>query len=217
MIRSIVKTSLGAAAPYVPGLQEELERSLTVFLYHDVSDAPALFSRECGLVVSVECFERQLEFLAETFCVISVDELLAGEVPPRAALITFDDGVAGVFRHALPLLRKAGLPSTLFLNMAPVAGEPFWPPRMLYYFSIHLRIHPRPAFVIDITPHIDAKIAFIRCYESQFITGRARAFPTALDDIRDRARYWGWSIGTSFGEPFASREEIGLKGLDGLC
>ena len=132
MIRSIVKTSLGAAAPYVPGLQEELERSLTVFLYHDVSDAPAPFSRECGLVVGVRHFERQLRFIAEQFHVMSMDGLLAGEVPPRAALITFDDGVAGVFEHAVPALRAAGLPATLFLNMAPVRGEPFWPARAVY-------------------------------------------------------------------------------------
>lgn len=103
------------------------------------------------------------------------------------------------------------------LTKTDMAGQPFWPPRMLYFFSIHLRIHPRPAFVVDVSPHIDAKMEAIRCYESQFITGRSRTFPTPLDDIRDRARYWGWSIGTGFGEPFASREEVGLKGLDGLC
>ena len=31
--------------------------------------------------------------------------------------------------------------------------------------------------------------------------------------IRDRARYWGWTIGTAYGEPFASREEIGVTRL----
>jgi LmbE family N-acetylglucosaminyl deacetylase len=103
------------------------------------------------------------------------------------------------------------------LTKTNMAGEPYWPPRLLYFFSIHLRIHPRPAFVVDVSPHIDVKMEAIRCYESQFITGRSRTFPTPLDDIRDRARYWGWSIGTAFGEPFASREELGLKGLDGLC
>ena len=102
------------------------------------------------------------------------------------------------------------------LSKSDLPGDPFWPPRMLYFFSIHLRIHPKPAFVLDISPHIDAKLQSIRCYESQFMTGRPQTFPTVLDDIRDRARYWGWTIGAAYGEPLASREEIGLRDLKSL-
>ena len=50
----------------------------------------------------------------------------------------------------------------------------------------------------------------------RFIAGRPDTPPTLLDDVRDRGRYWGWSIGTAYGEPFASREELGLKGVDCL-
>ena len=102
------------------------------------------------------------------------------------------------------------------LTKSDLAGEPYWPARLFYYFSIHLRIHPGPSFVIDISDQIDGKMQAIGCYESQFVTGRSTEFPTALDDIRDRARYWGWSIGARYGEPFVSREEIGLKGLQAL-
>jgi N-acetylglucosamine malate deacetylase 1 len=102
------------------------------------------------------------------------------------------------------------------LTKTDLPAEPYWPKRIYYYFSIHLRIHPRPAFVIDISNEIEAKMRSIGCYESQFITGRSQTFPTPLDDIRDRARYWGWSIGTAYGEPFASREEIGLPGIESL-
>lgn len=102
------------------------------------------------------------------------------------------------------------------LTRTDLPGEPYWPPRIFYYWSIHLRIHPRPAFVVDISPWIERKMAAIACYESQFLTGRSQEFPTALDDIRDRARYWGWTIGTQYGEPLASREEIGLASLQPL-
>jgi bacillithiol biosynthesis deacetylase BshB1 len=102
------------------------------------------------------------------------------------------------------------------LTKSDLAGEPFWPPRLFYYFSIHLRIHPKPSFVVDISDHVEGKMNAIASYESQFVTGRSPEFPTALDDIRDRARYWGWSIVARYGEPFISREEIGLKGLDAL-
>lgn len=99
------------------------------------------------------------------------------------------------------------------LSRSDMPGEPYHVPRIFYYWSIHLRIHPKPAFIVDISPHIEQKMAAIRCYASQMLEGRSTEFPTLLDDIRDRARYWGWTIGTAYGEPFASREEIGLSGL----
>jgi len=102
------------------------------------------------------------------------------------------------------------------LSRTDMPGEPFWPPRILYYFSIHLRIHPRPAVVLDISEVIDQKMAAIRCFESQLIMGRSTAHPTPLDDIRDRARYWGWSIMKGYGEPLASREEVGISTLQNL-
>ena len=102
------------------------------------------------------------------------------------------------------------------LSRTDMDGEPFHPPQIFYYFSIHLRVHPQPAFVFDISETIDKKLAAVRCYESQFFTGRSQDFPTAIDDIRDRARYWGWSIGTKFGEPFASRESIRIGSFESI-
>jgi bacillithiol biosynthesis deacetylase BshB1 len=102
------------------------------------------------------------------------------------------------------------------LTKTDLPGDPFFPQRLLYYFSVHLRLHPKPAFVMDITPHIEGKMRALACFRSQFIEGRAATPPTFLDQLRDRARYWGWAIGTDFGEPFACREEIGLHGLRDL-
>jgi bacillithiol biosynthesis deacetylase BshB1 len=98
------------------------------------------------------------------------------------------------------------------LSRTDLRGDPFHPPRIYYYWSIHLRIHPQPAFVLDISDHIDRKLAAVRCFESQLAPPSA-SLPTLLEDLRDRARYWGWSIGRLFGEPFASRETIGVSDL----
>ena len=102
------------------------------------------------------------------------------------------------------------------LSKTDMPGEPYWPPKIYYYWSIHLRIHPQPAFVFDVSEFIGKKMEAIKCYESQMLTGRSQEFPSILDDIKDRARYWGWSIGAAFAEPFASREEIGLSDLNVL-
>jgi len=102
------------------------------------------------------------------------------------------------------------------LTRSDLPGEPFWPPRIFYYWSIHLRIHPKAAFVIDISDCIEQKMQAVAAFQSQFVAGKPNVFPTSLDDIRDRARYWGWTIGKVYGEPFGSREEIGLSGLEGI-
>ncbi|MCA9053679.1 MAG: bacillithiol biosynthesis deacetylase BshB1 [Planctomycetaceae bacterium] len=98
------------------------------------------------------------------------------------------------------------------LSRTDLAGEPFHPPQIYYYWSIHLRIHPQPAFVLDVSGHIDGKLAAVECYQSQ-LEHRPDVHPTLLDDIRDRARYWGWAIHRPYGEPFAARECIGVDSL----
>ena len=102
------------------------------------------------------------------------------------------------------------------LTKTDLPGEPHYPRRIVYYFSVHLRLHPKPSFVTDVSPHIEGKMRAVACYRSQFIEGRDPTPPTLLDDLRDRARYWGWAVGTGYGEPFVCREEIGLRGLRDL-
>jgi bacillithiol biosynthesis deacetylase BshB1 len=99
------------------------------------------------------------------------------------------------------------------LSKTDLPGQPHYPERILYYFSVHLRLHVRPSVVLDITPHLEDKMRALACYRSQFIEGRPTAPPTLLDDLRDRARYWGWAIGVGYGEPFVCREEIGVRSL----
>lgn len=103
------------------------------------------------------------------------------------------------------------------LSKTDLPGEPHFPQRILYYFSIHLRIHPRPSFVLDISPYLETKMRAVACYQSQFLVGRPTTPPTLLDDLRDRARYWGWAIGAGYGEPFVCREEVGLRSLRDLA
>jgi bacillithiol biosynthesis deacetylase BshB1 len=102
------------------------------------------------------------------------------------------------------------------LTKTDLPGEPYHPQRIFYYYCVHLRIIPQPAFVLDIGRFWDRKRAALECYRSQFIEGRAQASPTFLDQLRDQAATWGWSIGAQYGEPFASRETVGLTTMTGL-
>jgi bacillithiol biosynthesis deacetylase BshB1 len=99
------------------------------------------------------------------------------------------------------------------LTKTDLPGAPHYPEKILYYFSIHLRLHVRPSFILDVSDHHDAKLRAVGCYHSQFVQGRPTTYPTVADNLRDWARYWGWAIGAVYGEPFVCREAVGLRDL----
>jgi bacillithiol biosynthesis deacetylase BshB1 len=102
------------------------------------------------------------------------------------------------------------------LTKTDMSGEPWHPQRIFNYYCVHLKQAAQPAFILDISPYWEKKLAAIRCYHSQFIEGRPTDPPTFLDQLRDEAAFWGKCIGTAYGEPFTSREPIGLSSLQTL-
>ena len=77
--------------------------------------------------VSVACFRKVLEHVRERFTVLPLEEICgyAGEVP--AIAVTFDDGWRDSFDVAFPVLRKLGIPATMFITTGKIgSSEPFW-------------------------------------------------------------------------------------------
>lgn len=105
-----------------------LTRGLTVVVYHEITDTPSPFQRVSAGFVTPATFGRQIRWMRERFEFIAPTDLpqLRGstELPPNAALVTFDDAWPGVFRTALPILRSLEVPALCFLNMATVRGTP---------------------------------------------------------------------------------------------
>lgn len=102
------------------------------------------------------------------------------------------------------------------LSKSDIPGMPFHPTRILYYFSVHLRIAERPSFVVDISDQAETKRAALRCYRSQLVDNQPADRPGVIDSVFDRTRFWGHLAGVHHAEPFASREPVGLAGLADL-
>ena len=102
------------------------------------------------------------------------------------------------------------------LSKSEMAGQPHHPQRIFYYYSVHLKLALDPTFILDISDHWERKRAALACYESQFVTGRPEEGRSFLDQIKVNAQHWGQMIGADYGEPFASREPLGLSGFSGL-
>jgi bacillithiol biosynthesis deacetylase BshB1 len=102
------------------------------------------------------------------------------------------------------------------LSKTEMPGQPFHPERIYNYYCVHLKMHANPKFVLDISDHWEKKLDSIACYQSQFVKGREHLNPQFLEQIRDEAAYWGKSIGVKYGEPFTSREPLGMSDLGSL-
>jgi len=137
-----------------------LDHALTTFVYHDVSDEPSEFSSNYGLNVPPALFQCQLSFIKNNFNIISPDDLLKPSMPPKAALITFDDGFRSFFTNVIPILKKNQIPCIIFLNLAPIKGEIFWSGLITYLCE------KRPDFVQYLKHHISPNVRGVPLYLS---------------------------------------------------
>ena len=100
--------------------------------YHRVLAAPSPY---LASEPSIETFTWHMELLARCFNVLPLRDALAaidaGRVPPRAVCITFDDGYRSVHDLALPVLRRLGLPATVFVSSGYVSGLMMWNDRIV--------------------------------------------------------------------------------------
>ena len=121
-----------------PARWASLEGSLLVLSYHRVlpRDFPELGVVEPGMYVFDDTFRKQMELLGEYFEPVDLAEWLrqreaGGDLPKRAAAITFDDGWRDNYEYAFPVLRELRLPATIFAVTGLAGTEySFWPERL---------------------------------------------------------------------------------------
>ena len=101
--------------------------TLAVLAYHRLG-VPGPGSWDNGYLVCEDAFAEHLDVLgAGGWEAISVDQLLTGlrdptSLPPRAALVTFDDAYRSVVDVALPLMAERGMPGVVFAPTAHIGA-----------------------------------------------------------------------------------------------
>ena len=118
-------------------------KSLTVVNYHRI-DSPQradFDSFKPNVSATPQDFERQMEYLAKWFNVVSLKDVIEWlddrkDLPPYAALITFDDGYLDNYTSAFPILRKYNFPALIFLTTGHIGTDvPFYWDMAAYCFS----------------------------------------------------------------------------------
>ena len=120
-IVSIPKSPVTPSGKYANSI-----RSIPILCYHQFTTGSLAERR---LEVSAENFERQMRFLSEEgFQVIPLKRLLAilkgkSAIPPKAVVLTIDDGYLSVYTYAYPVLKKYGFSATLFVYTDFIGGS----------------------------------------------------------------------------------------------
>ncbi len=132
---------LGLRHPFCGAMQT------VMLLYHRVVPR-TLLPEVCSLpqiVVPLDHFEAQLEFLSSQYQILSMGEfeqarLERRPLPLRTAVITFDDGWEDNHTYAFPALKRRGIPATIFISTAHVGTtQAFWHEQILYLLTLWQR------------------------------------------------------------------------------
>ena len=90
-------------------------RLLTFYLHRVLDQPDPLMPGE----IDARQFERMLQWIGAQFRVLpprlACEQLMAGTLPARAAIISFDDGYRDNFDVALPILRRHRMPAAFFV------------------------------------------------------------------------------------------------------
>ena len=90
------------------------------------------FAPNRDLSVTVSAFDEQMAFVARHFNCLpmpeAVEQLACGKLPKRSLIVTFDDGYLDNLTLALPILRRHGVPATVYIATGLIehADLPWW-------------------------------------------------------------------------------------------
>lgn len=129
-MRGAVVTAAKAMRPVTRRWRARESQELLVLGWHRLG--PAASYDDDGLTTPLAGFAAQLDLLAERdMTVLGLDDALArqraGTLPPRAVVLTFDDGYASVIEQAWPMLRERDWPATLYVVSDTLRGRTDFP------------------------------------------------------------------------------------------
>ena len=116
---------------------------LTILNYHRVDDVmrSGFDTFTPNVSSSPAEFQRQMDYLQRNYNIISCESLSAWirgekELPPFAAMITFDDGYYDNYANAFPILKARNLSAVIFLTTSLIgSGRPAYWDQVAYCFS----------------------------------------------------------------------------------
>lgn len=157
-------------------------KRVRALLYHSVEPQPGSFTAGLNVTVSPATFAAQLDYLQKHYRVVGPDDITPGDRRSRELVISFDDGYANVYRHALPLLEQRRLPACVYLVTSAVKGRLIWV-NLLNYALLN---HPEEALAT--LAGFDPALAGLESRKAIISAVQADCSPSQIEALCDRLK-----------------------------
>lgn len=180
--RAVKVAGLYGYVKYGKTLQPDF--GVPVITYHHIlKDAENKYFKHTSTTTSDTVFHRQMKYLHDNnYATISAQELysyltMKSNIPAKAVLLTFDDGLQSVYRYAYPVLKTYKQKATVFVISSRVKKSPGpWDPNSLEFMSSSELANSRDVFDIESHSHFlhryddnnDEPIIYKRNYHNIF-------------------------------------------------
>lgn len=135
---------IGERLAYISALDAQVDNGIPVITYHHIlRDEENTRFRHTSTTTSVRAFSNQMTWLRDmgytTLTMYQLDDYVhnRANLPGRAVVITFDDGLKSVSRYAYPILKQYGFKATAFIISSRIKRHPQkWAPKSLQFMSV---------------------------------------------------------------------------------
>lgn len=157
--RSIKIAGIYGYVKYGKNLQPDF--GVPVITYHHIlKDSENKYFKHTSTTTSDIVFHRQMKYLHDNgYTTISAQSLynyltMQANLPARAVLLTFDDGLQSVYRYAYPVLKAYNQKATIFVISSRVKKSPGpWDPNSLEFMSSSELADSRDVFDVESHSH----------------------------------------------------------------
>ncbi len=135
---------IGDRLAYISALDAQPDNGLPVLTYHHIlRDEENTRFRHTSTTTSVRAFNNQMAWLRDrgyaTLSMVQLEGYVKNKInlPARAVVITFYDGLKSVSRYAYPVLKQYGMKATAFIVTSRIKRHPQkWDPKSLQFMSV---------------------------------------------------------------------------------
>jgi len=135
---------IGNRLAYISALDAQIDNGIPLLTYHHIlRDEENTRFRHTLTTTSVRAFSNQMTWLRDmgytTLSMYQLEGYVRNKMnlPARAVVITFDDGLKSVSRYAYPILKQYGFKATAFIISSRIKAHPQkWEPKSLQFMSV---------------------------------------------------------------------------------
>ncbi|MBB3321634.1 MULTISPECIES: polysaccharide deacetylase family protein [Atlantibacter] len=135
---------IGNRLAWVSSLEAQEDNGIPVLTWHHIlRDEENTRFRHTSTTTSVRAFSNQMTWLRDmgytTLSLYQLEGYVNNRInlPARAVVITFDDGLKSVSRYAWPVLKQYGFTATAFIISSRIKRHPQkWDPKSLQFMSV---------------------------------------------------------------------------------